>query len=89
MTLRRMANPVFYAHDDNGRPLVGGKLYTYEAQTSTPATTYRDRNGTYANTNPVLMDERGECVIYLDNDKEYKFVLKDAEDCVVLEMDGI
>lgn len=89
MITRIASNPVFYAHDINGRPLVGGMLFTYEAGTSNPAPTYRDKYGTDLNTNPVVMDERGECVIYLPSDKEYKFVLKDAEGSVIWEMDGI
>lgn len=89
MITRIASNPVFYAHDINGRPLVGGKLYTYEANSSTPAPTYRDKSGTLLNENPISLDERGECVIYLPSDKEYKFVLKDAEGSVIWEMDGI
>lgn len=89
MGYARANTPVLHFDDINGRPLVGGKLYTYQAGTSTPATTYRDSSGTDANTNPVLLDERGEAVVYLDESKSYKFVLKDSLDSTIWEEDGI
>lgn len=52
--------------DDNGRPLSGGKIYTYEPNTTTPKTTYKDLAATTPNTNPILLDVAGEADIYLD-----------------------
>ena len=37
--------PNFQFVDTNGDPLVGGLLYTYEAGTSTPVTTYTSSTG--------------------------------------------
>jgi hypothetical protein len=42
-----------------GEPLVGGKLYTYIAGTTTLQTTYTDSTAATANTNPVILDSRG------------------------------
>lgn len=81
--------PVLHYDDINGRPLVGGKLYTYRAGTSTPATTYRNKNGTELNENPILLNERGECVCFLDDGLKYKFVLKDALDNTIWEQDNV
>lgn len=81
--------PVLHFDDINGRPLVGGKLYTYEAGTSTQATTFRDKDGTDANENPIPLNERGECVVWLKKDKSYKFVLKDSFENVVWAFDNI
>jgi len=50
---------------DAGVPLVGGKVYTYEAGTSTPLATYQDSTGVTANTNPIILDSRGEANIWL------------------------
>jgi hypothetical protein len=57
-------------------PLVGGKLYTYAAGTSTPKNTYQDPAGTTPNTNPITLDSAGSALIYWDG--AYKIVLKDA-----------
>lgn len=81
--------PVLHYDDINGRPLVGGKLYTYKAGTSTPATTYRNKNGTELNENPITLNERGECVCFLEEGMDYKFVLKDKLDAVIWEQDDV
>ena len=52
--------------DDNSRPLSGGKIYTYEPNTTTPKTTYKDLAATTPNTNPILLDVAGEADIYFD-----------------------
>lgn len=62
----------------NGVPMVGGTLDTYIAGTTTPATTWQDAALTIANTNPITLDARGECVLWLDPAVVYKFVLKNA-----------
>ena len=45
--------------DNNGNVLSGGLLYTYEAGTTTPQTTFTSRSGTIANTNPIILDSAG------------------------------
>lgn len=72
-----------------GVPLVGGKLYTYAAGTSTPLATYVDSAGVTANTNPVIMDSRGEANIWLLPGLAYKFVLKDPDDTTIWTVDNI
>lgn len=81
--------PVLHFDDINGRPLVGGKLYTYKAGTSTPAPTYRNSTGTELNENPILLNERGECVCFLDDGLKYKFVLKDSLENTIWEQDNV
>lgn len=70
--------PRFQFSNALGVPLAGGTLTTYLAGTTTPAKTYQDQALSIANTNPVRLDARGECVLWLDPDKSYKFVLKSA-----------
>lgn len=53
--------------DSNGRPLVGGKVFFYEAGTSTLKNTFTDATGATPNTNPVVLDARGEASIWLLN----------------------
>lgn len=72
----------------DGTPLVGGKLYTYTAGTTTPQTTYTDSSGGTANTNPVILDSRGEANIWLGG-ATYKFKLTDANDVEIWTVDNI
>lgn len=64
--------------DNNGVPLSGGLLYTYQAGSSTPLATYTDINGTTANANPIVMDSSGRLAneVWLTYGYNYKFVLQ-------------
>lgn len=77
--------------DTNGRPLSGGKVSTYLAGTTTPATTYTSNLGTVAQANPVVLNARGAPAspIWLANDVSYKFVLTDSNDVVQATVDNI
>lgn len=73
--------------DDAGNPLVGGKLYTYDAGTSSPRPTYSDTAGSIPNTNPVVLDARGEAIIFWKG--VYKVVLKDSLENTIWSIDGV
>ncbi len=73
--------------DSAGLPLAGGKLYTYESGTTTPKATYSDAAGTVPNTNPVVLDARGEAVVFWSG--SYTVVLKTVADATVWTVDGI
>lgn len=73
--------------DSAGAPLVGGKLYTYDAGTNTPRATYQDAAATTPNTNPVVLDARGEATVFWSG--AYKAVLKDASDTTLWTVDNI
>ncbi len=70
--------PVMQFFDDNGDPLAGGKLYTYEAGTTTPLATYTDEGGGTANTNPVILDSAGRANIWLVTTDLYYWELEDS-----------
>ena len=70
-----------------GAPLIGGKLYTYDAGTSTPRATYQDAAGTVPNTNPIILDSRGEATIFWSG--AYKVVLKDSADVIIWTVDNV
>ncbi len=72
--------PKFRAFDANGDPLVGGRLYSFAAGTSTPQDTFTTRAGTIANTNPVILDANGEADVWTTPGLLYKFTLKDTAD---------
>lgn len=74
---------------DAGVPLAGGKVYTYEAGTSTPLATYQDSTGVTSNTNPIILDSRGEANIWLSPSLAYKFVLKTSTDVTIWTVDNI
>lgn len=61
-----------------GIPLVGGLLYTYASGTLTPAVTYVDQAGVTQNPNPIVLDTRGECNLWLTPGAAYKFRLEDS-----------
>jgi hypothetical protein len=75
--------------DNNNNPLVGGQLYTYQAGTTTPAATYADSTGNTANPNPVPLNARGECSVWLSPNQSYKFVLCDSNGNVIWTQDQI
>jgi hypothetical protein len=64
---------------NNGRPLDGGLLFTYVAGTNTKIATYQNEGGT-PNTNPIVLDFRGEANIWLDSSLTYKFILAPKTD---------
>jgi len=74
--------------DATGAPLVGGLLYTYAAGTTTPQASYTDSTGAQANTNPVVLDARGEANIWLAS-ATYKFKLAAADNTELWTVDNI
>ena len=77
---------------NTGAVLTGGKLYTYLAGTTTPATTYTTSAGNVARTNPVVLDSAGRVPgsgeIWLSA-VSYKFILKDSNDVLIATYDNI
>jgi len=77
--------------DVDGRPLNAGKLYTYQAGSTTPFATYTDVNGLIANTNPIILgtDGRTPSEIWLQDGYFYKFILTDSSDVVIQTYDNL
>jgi hypothetical protein len=75
--------------DASGSPLVGGKVYTYAAGTTTPLETYTDASAVTPNTNPVILDSRGECNLWFSPASSYKVVLESATDTLQWTVDNI
>jgi len=72
--------PKIQFFDSNGSPLASGKLYTYNAGTQDEKTTYTDSALSIENTNPIILNARGEAIIYLTDGESYKFKLTDGDD---------
>ena len=77
--------------DDNGSPLVGGKLYSYAAGTSTLLATYTTSAGTVANTNPIILNAGGRTPneIWQATGILLKFVLYNSDNELIGTYDGI
>ena len=88
MTINVSPDPRLQFFGNDGKPLVGGKLYTYAAGTTTLLATYTDWYGTTPQTNPIILDSRGEASVWLGTAR-YKFVLKDANDVEVYTQDNL
>lgn len=80
--------PKLQFFDAAGDPLVGGKLYTYAAGTTTPLASYTDSTGNVANANPVVLDSRGEASVWLAG-AQYKLALYTASNVLVWTVDGV
>jgi hypothetical protein len=67
--------------DADGDPLVGCKLYLYEAGTSTPVTTYSDYGLTSGNelTHPIIADAAGRLPAFWVADGSYRVRLTDSD----------
>lgn len=73
--------------DANGVPLVGGKVFTYDAGTSNPRQTWTDADQAQPNTNPIILDGRGEATVFWSG--AYKVVLKDSLDNTIWTVDKV
>jgi len=80
--------PKLQFFDANGAPLAGGLLYTYEAGSTTPLATYTDSTGVSANTNPIVLDSRGEANVWLEG-ATYKFALYTSVGVLIWTVDNI
>lgn len=76
-------------YDNSGNLAIGGKVYTYAAGTSTPVATYTDSTGGTPNTNPVILNARGEGVFWLTPGQAYKFVVYDAANNLLWSADNL
>jgi microcystin-dependent protein len=74
-----------------GIPLAGGKIYTYQAGSSTPLATYTDNTGATANANPIVLgtDGRPATEVWLTYGFNYKFILKTADDTTIQTYDNL
>ncbi len=73
-----IAAPVLRVYDNSGDLAIAGSIYTYLAGTSIPLTTYADAILATPNTNPIILNSRGECSIWVLPVVSYKLVAYDA-----------
>lgn len=73
--------------DADGKPLSGGKIYSYAAGTTTPKPTYSTADGTEQLTNPVVLDSSGRAVIFIQG--SYRFDIFDASGSLIRSVDNV
>jgi hypothetical protein len=77
--------------DNNGDPLVGGKLFTFAAGTTTPQVAYTSALGITPHSNPIILNGGGRVPgeIWLTDGLQYKFVLYSSTDQLIGSWDNI
>lgn len=80
MTAYLSPSPFLHFDDNAGNNLSGGKLFTYLSKTTTKANTFVDSSGTTPNTNPIILDSRGEADVFLPPGQLFTYVLSPATD---------
>ncbi len=65
--------------DANGAPIAGGRLYYYQAGTTSQGITYLEQTGTIANSFPITLDSSGRIAtpVYLTTLYDFKETLTD------------
>jgi hypothetical protein len=93
VTLSLFAGAGAQFFDNNGNVLSGGKIYTYQAGTTTPLATYTSNSESAFHTNPIILDSAGRVPsggeIWLQLGVGYKFVLRTSADVLIATYDNI
>lgn len=71
-----------------GIPLVGGKVYTFAAGTTTPKATYTDAAGTTPQPNPIPLNARGEPASAIYWAGNYRVDVRDALGNLIYSVDN-
>ena len=82
MALGYLLDPFIQINNVNGTPIVGAKIYVYNADTTNLAITYNDFEG-HLNTNPVITDDLGNATIVADDGIEYDISVYDENDLLL------
>lgn len=88
MALGYLLDPFIQIQNDNGTPIVGAKIYVYNADTTNLAITYSDFEG-HLNTNPVITDDLGNATIIADDGIEYDISVHDENDLLLFTKKNI
>jgi hypothetical protein len=93
VTLSLFAGAGAQFFDNNGNVLSGGKIYTYQAGTTTPLATYTTNSESAFHTNPIILDAAGRVPsggeIWLQLGIGYKFVLRTSTEVLIATYDNI
>lgn len=73
--------------NNSGQPVNGGKVYTYDAGTTSDRTTWTDSGRVTPAANPIILDSNGKAQIYADG--AYKFRIDGADDVTLFTYDNL
>ncbi len=76
MTAPILPNPRPQFCDQNGKPYIGGKLWTFVKNSTAAKPTWKDPSQLALNENPIVLDAAGRCTMFGDGD--YRLILDDA-----------
>jgi len=88
-------SPIFGAgaqlFNNQGIVLSGGKIWTYQAGTTTPLATWTDSTQVVTNANPIILDSAGRPSneMWLQGSSTYKLILTDSNNNVLGTWDNI
>ena len=74
--------------DEDGNPLSGGKVYTYETGTSTAKATYTESTLTTLQTNPIILDSEGRALAF-GTTGQYRFVVQNSSGTTLRTIDSL
>lgn len=84
-----LISPKVQFFDLNGNLLVGGKLLTKVVGGGADKTTYSDAALTTPNTNPIILDSRGEASVFAGSGEIFWLRLTDASDVTIWTKDDV
>ena len=89
-TAAQLVEPKLQFFGNDGKPLSGGKLYTYQAGTFIPKKTYTSSTMSADNTNPVILDSAGRARVWLDiSTSFYQMKLTDSSGVEIWTEDNV
>jgi hypothetical protein len=93
VTLSLFAGAGAQFFDNVGNILAGGKIYTYEAGTTTPRATYTTASDSAFHTNPIILDSAGRIPnggeLWLQIGVGYKFIVKTSDETLIASYNNI
>lgn len=78
MTVGLVYMPLLQFFDNNGNVLAGAKLFSFLANTNTPAALFADAAGVTPLPNPAIADSAGKLLAYAVRGLAYKLELRDS-----------
>lgn len=86
-TATLMPNPRFVVVDANGDPISGAMVHTYIPGGTVAKTSWQDVAETIPNSNPIICDAAGSCIIY--GSGSYQLTVTDANGVAIPGYSGV